>query len=197
MLKNNFIFCFLLFYIDCNSQTVSDKIAINYVHKFVYLIEIGKKIANDDSTYSFPVSDNFQIASKKKLSTDNLLEVLKKKVNDHKLDDSAYIDSGSLILDYVKHNDPEVYKQLKPIQEKAAVIKYKSDNGKSYHIKVNDIEFSYSISSVEGDWAELILDKELAQAILGRTILLFNANARRYYLYVLTKQQNAYHITDL
>jgi len=187
---------FLAVTASCKSQETSPLILIDSVHRYVYFIDIGKKKINDDGTYSYSITKDFQISSPTELSSNRLLEVIKKRVINDSLNDSVFIDSNSLILDDVQHNDIEAYKRLRPIQEHVVCMKFKSDIGKCYYDKINDIEFCYSVSLVKGKWIELIIGRNLAKNILGRTFLLFNTGSTKCHLFILEKQQIAVHVTD-
>ncbi len=197
MVKVISFFYLLLFFNYGKSQTINHKIEISSVNRFVYFIDIGKKEVESDGTYSYVGANQLQISSKINLSPDKLRDIIKKRLVDNKLNDTAYIDSNFLYLDYLKHNDTNTYKVLKPIQEKTVAVRLSSHMGKGYYDKANDIEFSYSITLVKGKWISLTIDKELAYDILGRTTLFFNDNAKKYHLFILTKQEYAYPLTNL
>jgi hypothetical protein len=178
------------------AQTSASKIDMGHQNRFVYFVDIGKKLINNDSTYSYSDINSLQICSKKALTFVELNKAIKERLLGKSLNNAAYIDSGLLILDYIRHNDSTSYKLLRPIKDGAVPIKFSSEVGRSYHAKIDDREYSISVSVVEGEWTELIISKELAQSILGRTILLFSENIEQYHLFVLIKQQKAYHISN-
>jgi len=172
------------------SQLIGQVTVRDTVKASAYFVEVGKKKTESDSTYYYSYFEEFQFSTLRRSSVQRLMAQSKNRIEqDNLYFDSLYLDCNRLYLDNLKNNNPSAYDKLKPITVTGCPVAKIPKNKPTERFFVNrNNEYSTTIKCLRGVWIELIVDREIAEQILGRDIRFLNPKVKNYHLFILYKQ---------